>query len=45
MKSTNCDPLVEKYRHPENGCDYLIFEAAKIFDELMEKYKEYRKDK
>lgn len=45
MKSTNCDSLVEKYRHPENGCDYLIFEAAKIFDELMEKYKEYRKDK
>lgn len=45
MENTNCDFLVEKYRHPENGCDYLIFEAAKIFDELMEKYKSYRKDK
>lgn len=44
MKSLNCDSLVEKYRHPENGCDYLIFEAAKIFDEIMEEYKEYRKN-
>lgn len=42
MGNINCDTLVEKYRHPENGCSYLIFEAAKIFDELMEKYKNYR---
>ena len=44
MGSINCDPLVEKYRDPEKGCDYLIFEAAKIFDELMEKYKDLRKN-
>ncbi|WP_300366423.1 C-GCAxxG-C-C family (seleno)protein [Brachyspira sp.] len=44
MESINCDTLVEKYRHPEEGCSYLIFEAAKIFDELMEKYKDYRKN-
>ena len=41
--SLNCGCLVEKYRDPENGCDYLIFEAAKIFDDLMEEYKTYRK--
>ncbi|WP_295161863.1 C-GCAxxG-C-C family (seleno)protein [uncultured Brachyspira sp.] len=39
----NCGPLSEKYRDAENGCDYLIFEAAKIFDDIMEKYKDYRK--
>ena len=44
MNSINCDYLVENYRDPENGCDYLIFEAAKIFDKLMEEYKDYRKN-
>ncbi|ANN63937.1 C-GCAxxG-C-C family protein [Brachyspira hyodysenteriae] len=44
MNSINCDYLVEHYRDEEKGCDYLIFEAAKIFDELMEKYKDYRKN-
>lgn len=43
MKSINCDYLVEQYRDPEKGCDYLIFEAAKIFDEIMKEYKDYRK--
>ena len=44
MKSINCDTLVEKYRDPETGCSALIFEAAKIFDNIMEKYKPYRKN-
>ena len=44
MKSINCDYLVEQYRDPEKGCDYLIFEAAKIFDEIMKEYKDYRKN-
>ena len=44
MQNTNCNILIEKYRHPENGCDYLIFEASKIFDDIMEKYKDYRQN-
>lgn len=42
MNAIDCTALTEKYRHPEEGCSYLIFEAAKIFDSLMEKYKDYR---
>ncbi len=42
MNAIDCTTLVEKYRDPENGCRYLILEAAKIFDYLMEKYKDYR---
>ena len=35
---TNCIPLVEKYRSPINGCDYILFEACKIFDDIMNRY-------
>lgn len=34
----NCAPLVEKYRKPDTGCDEIIFETAKILDEIMNKY-------
>ena len=32
----------EEYRDPVDGCDYIIFEAAKIFDDIMQRY--YKKD-
>lgn len=38
LKAINCISLVEKYRDPEKGCDYIILEASKIFDEIMKKY-------
>lgn len=34
----NCIPLVEKYRNPINGCDYILLEACKIFDDIMNRY-------
>ena len=39
---TDCTPLKEEYRDPIDGCDYIIFEAAKIFDDIMQRY--YKKD-
>lgn len=38
MGDVNCIPLVEKYRNKINGCDYMLLEASKIFDDIMNKY-------
>lgn len=38
MGEINCSPLVEKYRSPTNGCDYILLEACKIFDDIMARY-------
>jgi C_GCAxxG_C_C family probable redox protein len=37
MGSLDCEPIKEKHRSPETGCDFVIFTSAEILDDIVKR--------